>query len=306
MCPRHKQTRDKGFMSFQLFKKIVDEAKSWASLIDLDFYGEILLHPEFDRLIKYAKSKGLKTAVSTNVTLLNSENSKKLIDSGLDLITLSLDSINKESFEAIRKGANFENCINNIKTFLSLNKGRIFTVVQMIYMKDNQGGAWEYLSYWSKYKQVNVRIKPYFDFDLAKTRLRVDSPEIVSQRPCFYPWECFVITWDGKVVPCCNDYDKRVVLGDVNKNSIREIWNNRKMKTLRKTHIEMKKQAIPLCRTCKVPETSNTLLFLSSFIDAFNRKRLSPILEKELLLNKKGYLGIHKRTTTSLETSTNL
>ena len=66
-CSHEKITREKGFMPFALFKKIVDEANSWASLIDLDFYGEILLHPEFDRLIKYAKSKGLKTAVKSVV-----------------------------------------------------------------------------------------------------------------------------------------------------------------------------------------------------------------------------------------------
>ena len=94
-------------MQFSLFKKIIDETKDYVELVDLDLYGESMLNPDIYKMIKYAKTNGLNTLLNTNATLLNKENSRKLIHSGLDILIISFDGTSKETYELIRREGNF-------------------------------------------------------------------------------------------------------------------------------------------------------------------------------------------------------
>jgi radical SAM protein with 4Fe4S-binding SPASM domain len=51
---------------------------------------------------------------------------------------------------------------------------------------------------------------------------------------CYFPWHSVSILWDGSVVPCCRDYNGVEIIGDLNNQSLEEIWNGEKMKNLRK------------------------------------------------------------------------
>jgi radical SAM protein with 4Fe4S-binding SPASM domain len=57
------------------------------------------------------------------------------------------------------------------------------------------------------------------------------------------------VTWDGDVVPCCFDYNKKLVLGNVSGSTLSEIWNDSPMKNLRREFIE-NKISNPLCKNC--------------------------------------------------------
>lgn len=59
-----------------------------------------------------------------------------------------------------------------------------------------------------------------------------------------------VILWDGKVVPCCEDFDRKMVLGNVEVSSIEEIWNSNAMVNLRNKHVRGEFHSISLCRGC--------------------------------------------------------
>lgn len=63
-------------------------------------------------------------------------------------------------------------------------------------------------------------------------------------------WQAMYITWDGKVILCCLDYDARCVIGDVNRESLREIWGNDKIKIMKKLHKEKNFSTIPICASC--------------------------------------------------------
>lgn len=290
MCPRNRQKRKVGFMSFELFKKILSQIKNKAELIDLDFYGEILLHPEYEKFIRYAKSLGLKLAISTNCTLLNEKNALKLIDSGVDQITLSLDASSKKTYEKIRKGANYEKSMRNLERFLQLNNNKVFTTIQLIYMKENKKEILDFISQW-KNKRINmVRIKPYLDLDPTKKNLRVNNTKKNFIKPCILLWKWMVITWEGMVLPCCNDYDNIHVLGDAKTESLKKIWNSKRMRMMRETHLNGNAKKIPLCRGCEGIEASNFMVMSSTFIDELNRRRILPIIEKEAIINKKDSL----------------
>jgi radical SAM protein with 4Fe4S-binding SPASM domain len=62
-------------------------------------------------------------------------------------------------------------------------------------------------------------------------------------------WHSCVITWDGKVVPCCFDKDAHYVLGDLNKSSFKEIWDGEKYNEFRWSLFNSRSE-IEMCRNC--------------------------------------------------------
>ena len=75
-----------------------------------------------------------------------------------------------------------------------------------------------------------------------------------KRHPCYELWKRVTILYDGRVVPCCFDFDGELVLGDLKEQSLKEIWNGKKMKNLRRLHLEGKINPINLCRECKEKE----------------------------------------------------
>jgi radical SAM protein with 4Fe4S-binding SPASM domain len=74
----------------------------------------------------------------------------------------------------------------------------------------------------------------------------VDTSTVV----CTLPWEVMTIAWNGDVLPCCYDYDAKVVLGNMGEQSLSKIWNGEKMQSLRKEFIA-NRVANPLCKNCE-------------------------------------------------------
>jgi len=283
MCPRNKMKRKVGFMDMKLFKKIIDEAAEFAELIDLDLFGESLLHPKATEMIRYCKQKGLLTLISTNMTHVDEKKAKDIIESGLDAIILSFDGATKETYEKIRRGSSYEKTLKNVETFLRVKKElkskTPFTTLQMIYMKDTQKEANEFLKRWSKSSVNVVRLKPFITLDRDKAWMSA-LPSAISNKPCIMLWRKLTIYWDGIASPCCNDYDKGFILGDLKKQTIREIWNGKPLVALRKIHLAGKAQEVPLCKGCNPFEASVPMILGSVFVDDLTTKKLLPIFEK--------------------------
>lgn len=289
MCPRNDMKRKVGYMDFSLFKKIIDEVAEYAELVDLDLYGESLLHPKATDMIRYAKSKGLLTLISTNLTHIDEKKAKDIIESGLDAIILSFDGATKETYEKIRRGSSYDKTLANLETFLRVKKElkskTPFTTLQMIYMKDTQKEADEFLKKFEKSSANVVRLKPFVTMSRDKAWMSA-LPSTISKKPCIMLWRKLTIFWDGVAGPCCNDYDKGFPLGDVNKQTIREIWNGQSMKTLRKMHLQGKGQEVPLCKGCNPFEASIPMILGTIFVDDLTTKKLLPRFEKMIVSGK--------------------
>ena len=87
MCPvsNPKPGAQRGFMDFDLYKKLVDQASEFAVDITLVGGGEPMLHPQIIDFIKYAKSKKMRVRMDSNATLITEEKAKALIKSGAGL-----------------------------------------------------------------------------------------------------------------------------------------------------------------------------------------------------------------------------
>jgi len=269
MCPHSEQTRKKGSMGIDVFKKIVDN--KW--LDDSDFVrlhgmGEPLMNKNIFGLIEYASSKNINTEISTNICLLGKANADKLLGSDLKQIILSLDGITKNTYEHVRVKADFEKSLENLRNFLDLKKKRkseIYTIVQIIFMQETVDEIVDFVNYWKAHGSLDeIRIRFYSSWAMQDDDINEQYNSFISKNdvsrkrknPCRLLWESVVIQFDGKVVPCCRDFDSKYVLGDLNTNTLHEIWNGNKFRNLRKNHLSDKYDN-PLCRHCTEYDEEN-------------------------------------------------
>lgn len=242
-------------MDFTLFKKIIDEASTFASDVNLLHRGESLLNPEIIQMTKYAREKDLITKLHTNGTLLDEEMSCKVIESGLDYLTFSFDGYDKDTYESIRVKGNFEETISNIIRFLrikkELNSERPFTALELINFPNSnlKNGFLKRKDFLTRFNGLpldKVKIKEMHNWAGRIPKNQNDK----TLSPCTFLWYALTIFWDGSVLPCPQDFFGSYVLGNVQNSSLSEIWNNEKMLVLRKKMSRMEISDLKTCKEC--------------------------------------------------------
>ena len=242
------------FMSFALFKKIIDECVSYNIFsIRLSLRGESFIHPDIVRMIKYAHNKGVKEISSlTNGLALTPELFEQALDAGLTWLTISIDGIGK-TYESIRTPAKFDDIVEKVKKYHAIKKRKKslkpVIKVQSIWpaIKDNYK---EYYTIFSPYVD-NVSSNPLIDY-LGKD----DNSKIEYEKnfDCPVLYQRIAIGADGRVLLCSNDEMGKYILGDVNKEDIYNIWHGKRIEYVRelhKKHIGYKK--IEPCKECYLP-----------------------------------------------------
>ncbi|MCK4835494.1 MAG: radical SAM protein [Candidatus Aminicenantes bacterium] len=113
-------TRSKKNLSFQEFKKIVDEVGNTLVRLDLFNYGEPFVHPQAVEMIEYTKQKypGIYLYISTNGLMLDDEKIQRIVAAGVDEFTFSVDGADQETYEKYRCGGNFQKVLNIMKRFV--------------------------------------------------------------------------------------------------------------------------------------------------------------------------------------------
>jgi radical SAM protein with 4Fe4S-binding SPASM domain len=253
MCPNERfSEHDLGLMDFNLYTKLIDEASHFVYDINLHHRGEPTLHPRLSEMIRYAKEKGLSVKLHTNGTTLTDRLSRRLIASGLDLISFSFDGYEAGEYERTRKGARFNRTSENIRRFLSLKAetggSRPKTVMEIMELIPDR---------------TPVEVRSSFVNDMTRCgldRLIVKMPhnwggsvdmksfQASSYTPCTFPWHALVVLWDGHVGPCPHDFFGKLKLGNVREQSLRDIFNGTPMRLLREA---MRSGPESLCSPCR-------------------------------------------------------
>ena len=267
MCPNKNIDKDQlGFMKWDLYKKIIDEVSCFASSAYLLLAGESMLHKDIYKMIRYAKDNGIRPLLNTNGTLLAVErNRKMLLDSGIAHITFAFDGYNSETYERIRVGANFNKTINGIIEFLREKKRRNLSE-PYVAITTLETGIEKYVNK----EEEKRRFYSLFD-GLPVDEFIIKTPntwggtfagsgkfachELDKSNfyPCSHLWSTMSVYWDGTVVPCCFDFFKTYVLGDVNKKTLKEIWNDEPMVKLRRSMLDgTYKTTNRLCNGCVI------------------------------------------------------
>ena len=118
MCPQSDQTREKGYISPGLYRKIVDECVDYKPMVWNHFIGEPLLHKNFFELLEYAGKKGIRCGFSTNSSFLDDAIIMKILESGVERIELSLDAFTEKTYHNVRGMKNFNEIEKNVRRLL--------------------------------------------------------------------------------------------------------------------------------------------------------------------------------------------
>lgn len=264
MCPRNKMKRDVGYMEIELFEKIVKQMKANSRIV-LHHMGDPLLHPKIGEMIRICYDNYIETFFSTNPASLTKHNINTILDSELDHIHISLDGATKETYEKIRGGvADYDEALNNINNFLEeieKRESEIKVTIAIIQMQETKDEIEMFKKQWSKRQGIDeVEVKEFVTWNGSIpeiTELGNKFSHKFKRKnlfPCIWSWSKITILWDGRVVPCCFDYDAKSVLGDLNKETIEDIWNGEKMQEFRKQTIEGSFPENHLCKYCREKE----------------------------------------------------
>lgn len=134
-CSSRRRDDREARMDMTLFERIVADAKR-AGVVNISLWlaGEPLMHPRLVEMVAYVEKMGLVSGLHTNATLLGERNAKGLLDAGLSQLSISFDGTDRESYEQMRLGANFDKTVANIRRFLRLKAergtGKPHTIIQ--------------------------------------------------------------------------------------------------------------------------------------------------------------------------------
>jgi len=261
-------------MDPERFRQVIDELAPFVNYLTLYFQGEPYLNPHFPEFVGYARSKKIYVSTSTNGHFLTSETAAETVRSGLNRLVISLDGTDPASYQSYRIGGTFEKVTQGIETLARVRKEmrsrtpRI--VIQFLVMKTNQHqiGEIKKLGKALGADRVEVKSAQFNNFesgnplmtDIDKfSRYERSGNEksngalyrIKSNLPrhCFRMWSSCVITWDGKVVPCCYDKDGKYGMGDLERESFTSIWKSEKYNNFRK-RILTERETIDICQNC--------------------------------------------------------
>lgn len=264
-CENPRLRRPKGCMDMNLFKKIIDECfdhRKYIKDIVLFWMGEPFLDPAFFDKVKYIKNKYNKFSLITvsNGLLLDKKMAQKLIDSGLEKISFSFDGNSKESFEKSRPGLVFEVVQDNIKQLINLrnsqNKTKPKVSVEMTINPYNSHEVDSFFATWNGLADV-VWARPMhvwggetIDKGLLKFSRNLVKKKRSLNHPCFRILAGMIIAQDGSVALCCVDAQIHEVLGDLNKQSMVDVWQKGRLAEIRDLHQRGRLDEYPLCRRC--------------------------------------------------------
>lgn len=259
MCPTGLQLarRKKGYMDFALFQAIVDEMAPHVKATTLHIWGEPLLHPRLIDMIAYCRDKGVHSEISTNATLLDKATSRALIEAGLGTIYLCLDGVSRETYERVRRRADFEETKANILSFLEIKNAFTGptpeTKLQLIEIGPTAAEIEEFRQQWSipGVDRVNIKAFDSWGDQIEEiSELRATENAVPSKRfPCPNLWYHVHIYWDGTLVRCDRDFDAVGPLGNV-ANGVMRAWRGDAMTELRRRHVRNDLADVVPCNNC--------------------------------------------------------
>lgn len=246
-----KQKVNAKLMDFKLFTKIIDEIADDVPAIRLSLRGESTLHPKFIECIQYAKDKGIKEiSFLTNGSKLDRENFIKMMEAGATWITVSFDGLGEE-YEKIRKPLKYEETLAKIKGIKEIKKefgvNKPVIKIQGIWPSIRVNPE-EFYNTLAPYVD-SVAFNPLIDF-----HKNPDDKVFIDGFYCPMIYQRLVIGADGLVMMCSNDEENTHVIGDVNNESVYDIWHGEKLNSVRELHKKKNGyKELDVCRNCYLP-----------------------------------------------------
>ena len=255
-CPTSRSSRRRGYMDFDLFRRIIDEASEiGVKAIFLFLHGEPMLHPQIVEMIRYIKSKRLAYHMTTNGIPFNVTKIRGILSSGTDNadhISFSMMGATKQVHEKIVRKANYDDVVKNLKMLVDMREEMRVNgpVIEAIFyaMPENKHEEGKFLRKWQGTID-HVRMSGDISQSFSEYK-RNDSHLTTRTKTCLNLWQKMTIFWNGDVTLCCQDVDGDYVLGNLKEETINEIWSSSTLLTIKTLHKKKQFDKIPLCHRC--------------------------------------------------------
>jgi len=258
-CPNSKLSKHPGYigdMDVSLYKKIICEIaqESKKTIVRPFDGGEPFMRKDIEELIKYTKDKGIEyVSINTNGLLITPERCEKILDSKLDHIEISIDASSPETYLLIRRSPHYNKLIKNIDYLNNMRvtkNSSLKITVSFVKQRENLKEERSFFSLWRN-KVDRVYIREYHQHNRWIDGNGAYKKRTESDRyPCPYLWERLIINHNGKVRFCESDWKtEQTVVGDIRKQSIKEIWLGDLYQQVRRSHLDRIFEH-PFCINC--------------------------------------------------------
>lgn len=249
ICPRGQYASKLGIMDFNLFKKVINQVAKHTNvgMIDMGGFGE----PYADRLL-FERCEHIRRVLpqvkiftSSNCALMTPDKYADTVKY-IDTLKISIYGVSKDVYEQCHRGSLvFEKSLANIMGLLELDK-KPYTIGLLTLSKENEQEKDDWLRFWEpQFNEVYIWL-PH-NFGGLKDYRTIDRTRQVScGRPFNGP---LYVHMDGKVSMCCLDINKKLIIGDMNTDTIPEIFRSNTFKLIKTAHKAKNFKGL-LCENC--------------------------------------------------------
>lgn len=252
--------RPRGYMDFDLFCKVVDQAWSISSNINLSFFGEPTIHPEFLQCLEYLKHRptGKNVVIFSNFLDVTREMISAMISTKPQRVHISINAATSATYDRIRFG---QSCVDLDGNQCTKNRFEVLCdkVEYWFALPNHSSTRHEFTVASYSVKELKAFVKKWLPLlgpnDEILTKCVLSYGGIMLNEPFLTParcrmWELYdylVVDWQGDVSPCFLDNGMRLVIGSIMHNSLRDINISSTKKKIMKRSIS---KTIQPCNTC--------------------------------------------------------
>lgn len=265
-------TRPTHLLSIEDMQEIVRQIEGQVDTIQLFFQGEPLLHPHLPDLITCARRARIYTIVSTNALAVTPILARRLMESGLNRLIVSIDGMSEDSYQQYRIGGSLHKAVEGLTMLRQAKEellARTHIELQCLRLKSNEH---EWAMMRRAYRKMGAdsltfKTAQLYDYENGHPLMPSDprySRYIVGADGLYHPknrlhpsrrtvchrlWTGCVIDVEGNVRPCCFDKEGKYILGNIRQQSLREIWNSERAKEFRR-EVMNHRSGISMCSNC--------------------------------------------------------
>jgi radical SAM protein with 4Fe4S-binding SPASM domain len=276
-------------LDVKMLEGLLEDIGSKLWYLNVYFQGEPLLHPGFEDIVRSARQHGVYVSTSTNAHHITPDRAERIVTCGLNRIVISIDGADQAAYEQYRIGGRLTQVLAGTQALLEARK-RLRRSKGNVRWWWRSGGlqvVWQFLVTGQnehQLKQIRSMAREAGVDRLEIKTAQIEAPQdghpLLTQDPalrrydrvenrdkgpgserwairnpmkdeCRRMWEGAVVTWDGRVVPCCFDKDAEHEMGQLNADGrgFFEIWHGEAYRKFRQS-IFSNRKGIDICRNC--------------------------------------------------------
>lgn len=249
-------------MDYDLYKKVVNDICEFDEPIKvLRLYkdGEPLLNPRFADMVKYAKDSGCcdRVDTTTNASMLSPKRNLEIIEAGLDRINISIEGVNKEQYIKFSNyKIDFDELVRNISHFYD-NRNSCEMIIKIngdIIAHDDKQKFYDIFGDITDGIFIEHAMGCWYEFDMGgikqNDKFGIYGQPIKKVDVCPYVFYSLSINSDGSASACFLDWARKLLIGNVDYMSVKEIWNGVILREMQRMFLLKKRKFHPICSRC--------------------------------------------------------